>query len=92
VTGNTGDHSAFAVSLGGVVSDEVAPPGSPRLQEGAKALLQALIQGDWPVIEASEGSTRAQVSGLIAAYTQYHLERHVKSLVHLDRTPSQAVS
>jgi DNA repair protein RecO (recombination protein O) len=92
VTGNTGDHSAFAVSLGGVVSDEVAPPGSPRLQEGAKALLQALIQGDWPVIEASEGSTRVQVSGLIAAYTQYHLERHVKSLVHLDRTPSQAVS
>jgi hypothetical protein len=28
------------------------------------------------------------VSGLIAAYTQYHLERHVKSLVHLDRTPT----
>ncbi|MEL0273267.1 MAG: DNA repair protein RecO, partial [Pontimonas sp.] len=26
VTGETGDHRAFAVSLGGVVSDEAAPP------------------------------------------------------------------
>ncbi|MDP5128357.1 MAG: DNA repair protein RecO C-terminal domain-containing protein, partial [Pontimonas sp.] len=88
VTGDVGDHSAFAVSLGGVVSDEVAPPGSPRLREGSKALLQSLLEGDWPVAEASDALTRSQVSGLIAAYTQYHLERHVKSLVHLDRTPT----
>ena len=87
-TGDVGDHSAFAVSLGGVVSDEVAPPGSPRLRAGAKALLQSLLEGDWPVAEASDARTRSQVSGLIAAYTQYHLERHVKSLVHLDRTPT----
>ncbi len=92
VTGEAGDHSAFAVSLGGVVSDDVAPPGSPRLREGSKGLLQALLEGDWPVAEASDALTQSQVSGLIAAYTQYHLERHVKSLAHLDRTPHQAVS
>lgn len=92
VTGDTGDHSAFAVSLGGVVSDDVAPPGSPRLRQGSKTLLQALIEGEWPVAEAADSQTRAQVSGLIAAYTQYHLERHVKSLAHLDRTPSKSAS
>jgi DNA repair protein RecO (recombination protein O) len=92
VTGDPGDHSAFAVSLGGIVADEVAPPGSPRLREGSKALLQALIEGNWGVAEVSESLTRSQVSGLIAAYTQYHLERHVKSLAHLERTPQQAVS
>lgn len=92
VTGDTGDHSAFAVSLGGVVSDDVAPAGSPRLRQGSKTLLQALIEGEWPVAEAADSQTRAQVSGLIAAYTQYHLERHVKSLAHLDRTPSNRAS
>ncbi|MEY2900373.1 MAG: hypothetical protein RL247_539, partial [Actinomycetota bacterium] len=35
---------------------------------------------------------RSQVSGLIAAYTQYHLERHVKSLAHLERSPGAVVS
>lgn len=92
VTGDAGDHSVFAVDLGGVVSDEVAPPGSPRLREGSKALLQSLLEGDWPVAEDSDALTRSQVSGLIAAYTQYHLERHVKSLAHLDRTPSSRPS
>ncbi|MEK9601962.1 MAG: hypothetical protein VW015_00650, partial [Pontimonas sp.] len=36
-------------------------------------------------------TTRSQVSGLIAAYTQYHLERHVKSLAHVDRTAGEVV-
>lgn len=92
VTGEPGEHSAFSVPLGGVVSDSVAPPGSPRLRDNSKALLSALLGGDWPSAEASDELTRSQVSGLIAAYTQYHLERHVKSLAHLERTPRTAVS
>lgn len=87
VSGEPGDHRAFAISLGGVVSDRAAPPGSPRLGEGAKELLQALLEGDWDVVEASEDAVGMQVSGVIAAYTQYHLERNVRSLAHLDRTP-----
>lgn len=91
VTGEAGDHRAFAVSLGGVVSDEAAPPGSPRLRDGSKELLLALLEGTWDVAEASDSTTRSQVSGLIAAYTQYHLERHVKSLAHVDRTAGEVV-
>ena len=86
VTGEPGDHRAFDVSLGGVVSDGVAPPGSPRLQAGSKELLQALLAGQWDAVETAEGPVTQQVSGIIAAYTQFHLEKHVRSFAHLDRT------
>jgi len=86
VSGEPGDHRAFDVSLGGVVANSVAQPGSLRLQEGSKELLHALLQGHWEAVESAEGSVTQQVSGIIAAYTQFHLEKHVRSLAHLDRT------
>jgi DNA repair protein RecO (recombination protein O) len=92
VSGASGDHRAFAVALGGVVADEVAPPGSPRLAPGAKELLRALLAGDWDHVEQEGEAVSSQVSGLIAAYTQYHLERRVRSFAHLDRTPKPQVA
>jgi DNA repair protein RecO (recombination protein O) len=92
VTGEAGDHRAFVVSLGGVVADEVAPAGSPRLGEGTKEFLVALLQGDWPVVESAPAKNKQEASGLIAAHTQYHLERHVKSLAHLDRSGAEVAS
>jgi DNA repair protein RecO (recombination protein O) len=68
-----------------MVADEVAPPGAPRLTSQTVDLLTALLRGDWAVAEAADGTTRAQASGVIAAYTQWHLERGLKSLNHLDR-------
>jgi DNA repair protein RecO (recombination protein O) len=47
--------------------------------------MTALLRGDWPVADAADGTTRAQASGVIAAYTQWHLERGLKSLNHLDK-------
>lgn len=85
VTGAPGPHSAFVAQLGGVVADEVAPPGAPRLTEETIELLGALLSGDWDVADASEQGTRGQASGVIAAYVQWHLERGLKSLHHLDR-------
>ena len=49
-------------------------------------LLGALLTGDWPTADAADERTRAQASGLIAAYTQFHLERGLRSLPHVDRT------
>ena len=92
MSGDVGDHRAFAVSLGGVVSDALAPPGTPRLADGGKELLQALIEGDWSVIENTPEQVSAQVSGFVAAYAQFHLERHVRSLAHLERVVSEKVS
>lgn len=85
VTGAPGPHSAFVAQLGGVVADSVAPPGAPRLAEGTIELLGALLSGDWDVADASDQGTRGQASGVIAAYVQWHLERGLKSLNHLDR-------
>lgn len=85
VTGAPGPHSAFVVQLGGVVSDAVAPPGAPRLDAATIGLLSALLSGDWDAAEASDERTRAQASGIVAAYAQFHLERKLRSLEHVDR-------
>ncbi len=86
VTGLPGPHTAFVVSLGGMVSDAVAPPGSPRLDAQTVSLLAALMAGDWVHAEASTPRGRAQASGVIAAYAQWHLERGLRSLEHVDRS------
>ncbi len=85
VTGAPGPHSAFVAQLGGMVADDVAPPGAPRLTPETIALLGALLSGDWAVADAATRSERAQASGVIAAYVQWHLERGLRSLHHLDR-------
>ena len=86
VTGEAGPHTAFVVQLGGVVSDSVAPPGAPRLDVPTLATLAALLAGDWVTAEAAPERTRAQASGVVAAYAQFHLERGLRSLEHVDRT------
>ncbi len=85
VTGEPGPHTAFVAQLGGMVADAVAPPGAPRLTPETIGLLGALLSGDWNTAEEASPSTRAQASGVIAAYTQWHLERGLRSLNHLDR-------
>ncbi|MCC6270626.1 MAG: DNA repair protein RecO [Microbacteriaceae bacterium] len=86
VTGAPGPHSAFVVQLGGVVADDVAPPGAPRLDLGTLELLAALLSGDWPTADAATERSRSQASGIVAAYAQFHLERSLRSLPHVERT------
>lgn len=88
VTGAPGPHTAFVVQLGGVVSDATAPPGAPRLDPQALALLGALLAGDWAHADATGERARSQASGVAAAYAQFHLERSLRSLQHVDRTVS----
>jgi len=88
VTGVPGPHSAFVVQLGGVVSDAVAPPGSPRLDVATLALLSSLLTGDWDDAVLADERTRSQASGVVAAYTQFHLDRGLRSLQHVDRATS----
>jgi DNA repair protein RecO (recombination protein O) len=85
VTGAPGPHSAFVVQLGGVVSDAVAPPGAPRLDSNTLLLLSSLLTGDWAEADAADDRTRSQASGVVAAYTQFHLDRGLRSLEHVDR-------
>lgn len=87
ITGAPGPHSAFAVQLGGVVAEGVAPPGSVQLDQDTLNLLAALLAGEWDRAELAADSTRAQASGVVAAYAQWHLERALRSLAHVDRRP-----
>ncbi len=86
VTGAPGPHSAFVVQLGGVVADAVAPPGAPRLDARTLDLLAALLAGEWATVEQADDRERSQASGVVAAYTQFHLERGLRSLQHVDRS------
>jgi DNA repair protein RecO (recombination protein O) len=88
VTGAPGPHRFFVPQLGGVVADSVAPPGSAPVDAATLSLLGALLAGDWDAAEDSDESTRRQAAGLTAAYAQYHLERGLRSLEHVERTPA----
>ena len=47
--------------------------------------MQALMSGDWEAADASVAKDRNEVSGIVAAYVQWHLERGLRSLPLVDR-------
>lgn len=83
--GAAGPHGSIVVQLGGVVCPECAPTGAPRVDAQTIELLGALLTGQWAVVDAAPESIRAQASGVVAAYTQWHLERGLRSLAHVAR-------
>ena len=78
--GAPGPHALVVVQLGGVVCEDCRVPGAPRLDPGAISLLAALAEGDWERALASDERERGQAAGIVAAYTQWHLERGLRSL------------
>lgn len=84
-TGAPGPHRHFVPALGGVVSADIAPPGSATLAEDTAVLLEALLHGDWPVAEQSSQATRREASGLVHAFVQFHLERGLRALGEVSR-------
>ncbi|MBC7441133.1 MAG: DNA repair protein RecO [Ramlibacter sp.] len=83
--GAKGSHSAVVVQVGGIVCDDCAAPGSPRLDPATIALLGSLLTGDWEHAQSTPDQTRAQATGIVAAYTQWHLGRGLRSLEHVSR-------
>ncbi|MBX3311341.1 MAG: DNA repair protein RecO [Microbacteriaceae bacterium] len=88
ITGKLGEHTAFVIESGGLVSDEVAPPGSMRLDSEILGHLRALLAGDWDTVETSSSSAKSRSTGIIAAYVQWHLDRGLRSLTHVERNIS----
>ncbi len=83
--GKPGPHRAFSVAGGGAVCDDDRPSGAASPAPETFRLLTALLKGDWAVADASVPRHRREAAGLVAAYTQFHLERKLRSLGLVDR-------
>jgi DNA repair protein RecO (recombination protein O) len=90
--GEPGPHRAFSIATGGAVCAQCRPPGSSSPAPETFALLAALLSGDWDRAEASAARHRAEAAGIVAAYSQYYLERTLRSLKHVDRSSPALVS
>jgi len=49
------------------------------------SLLGALLAGDWDFAEQASQRARSNASGIVAAYSQWHIERGLRSLNHVER-------
>lgn len=84
--GKPGIHRDFVLQAGGMVCEECRIPGSVKLNESSAKLLGALLAGDWDFADQTDEPTRASASGVVAAYSQWHIERGLKSLQHVERS------
>ncbi|MDE0572855.1 DNA repair protein RecO [Demequina sp. B12] len=87
-----GPHRAFAVAGGGAVCEACRPPGAAAPSPEVFDLLHALLSGEWERADASVDRSRRDAAGLIAAYAQFHLEKKVRSLSHVDRGVPSALT
>lgn len=83
--GDPGPHQAFVMQLGGVVCRDCRPAGAAVIDPLTGELLGALLSGDWSVADVAPEGIRALASGIVAAYSQWHIERGLKSLQHVER-------
>jgi DNA repair protein RecO (recombination protein O) len=84
--GLEGPHRWFSPSMGGVLCATCRVPGSASPAPETVILLGALLAGNWPVVEAAVPRQLTEASGLVAAYLQWHLERGLRSLAHVERS------
>jgi DNA repair protein RecO (recombination protein O) len=83
--GTAGPHRSFSAGAGGMLCGSCRLPGSANPSPETVLLLGALLSGDWAGAEAVDHRYRKPASGIVAAYLQWHLERSLRSLVHVER-------
>ncbi|NBQ98001.1 MAG: DNA repair protein RecO [Microbacteriaceae bacterium] len=76
-----GPHQAFVIQTGGVVCESCMPPGAAIISKEVTVLLGSLLAGEWEQVEAST----ARASAIVSAYSQWHIDRGLKSMNHLER-------
>ncbi len=80
IPASRGESTAVVVQQGGTVCDDCAPSGAARLNPDAVDLLAMLLMGEWARAEAHDDVARGQAHGFVAAYTQFHIEKGIRSL------------
>ena len=83
--GAAGIQPFFHVATGGALCVAHRVPGSVAPRAEAMELMQALMSGDWGIADQAQTRDRNEVSGIVAAYVQWHLERGLRSLALVDR-------
>ena len=83
--GEPGPHRSFSAGAGGMLCSSCRIPGTASPTPEAVELLGALLTGDWSTAETIDPRFRKAASGIVAAYLQWHLERSLRSLVHVER-------
>lgn len=83
--GEPGPHEAFVMQVGGVVCRDCRPAGAAVIDPLTAEHLGALLAGDWALLDCSPESIKVAASGIVAAYSQWHIERGLKSLQHVER-------
>jgi DNA repair protein RecO (recombination protein O) len=83
--GAPGPHRSFSAAAGGILCGDCRAPGAATPADETVRLLGALLAGDWPAAESVEPRFRKPASGIVAAYLQWHLERGLRSLAHVER-------
>jgi DNA repair protein RecO (recombination protein O) len=73
------------MQLGGVVCRDCKPAGAAVIDPQTGELLGALLSGTWEVADSAPESIRGAASGIVSAYSQWHIERGLKSLQHVER-------
>ena len=83
--GAPGPHRAFSAGAGGMLCGSCRLPGAATPAAETVQLLGALLSGDWATAESVDERYRKPASGVVAAYLQWHLERGLRSLAHVER-------
>lgn len=86
--GKPGPHSSVNIVLGGSVCVDCRPSGSMTPGPSTIVLLAGLLSGDWDTIDAADPADQRAASGIVAAFVQWHLERALTSMKHIERTTS----
>lgn len=83
--GEFGPHRSFHPAAGGALCAGCKIPGSSMPSAGTLELMGSLLAGDWEAAELSTARQRRDAAGVTAAYLQWHLERNLRSLPHVER-------
>ncbi len=86
VCGAEGPHAAFSITEGGAVCENCRPPGASLPAADSMELMGALLSGEWVSADQSPTWARSEMMGLVSSYTQWHIERRLKSLQLLERS------
>ena len=86
ICGAAGPHGFFHPASGGMVCARCHPIGSVTVGAPTWAYLVALMTGDWPATADVPPDRVTEASGLVRAFLNWHLERSVRSLGHVDTT------